>query len=297
MKTVCRTMGLARSHVRDLLGRSEDWTDGRTHRTPKDDASLLAELRQEIAQLPSYGYRRACALVNRQRTAAGEARVNPKRVYRVMAQAGLLLPKAPRRRQSARTHEGTVSVTSSDLRWCSDGLEIKCDSGQTVTATFAKDCCDREVMAWRAWEGKGLPGEPVREMLIEAVERRFGAVEAVPAGHRLEFLSDNGGAYIAADTRALARSLGLQPINTPVCSPQSNGMAESFVNTFKRDYVARMDLRDAQTVLAQLPAAFEHFNEVHPHSSLKMRSPREFRRQRAAQARQESVTDQALYCE
>lgn len=33
-----------------------------------------------------------------------------------------------------------------------------------------------------------------------------------------------------------------------------------------------MDLRDAPTVMAQLPAAFEHFNEVHPHSSLKMRS-------------------------
>jgi len=185
-------MGLARSHVRDLLGRADDWSDGRTHRTPSDDASLLAELRQQIVELPSYGYRRACALVNRQRTARGDARVNPKRVYRVMAQAGLLLPKAPRRRQSARRHEGRVAVTRSDLRWCSDGLEIKCDSGQTVTATFAKDCCDREVMAWRAWEGRGLPGEPVREMVIEAVERRFGAVEALPAGHRLEFLSDNG---------------------------------------------------------------------------------------------------------
>lgn len=46
-------MGLARSHVRDLLGREEDWTDGRSHRMPTDDAGLLAELRQEIAQLPS----------------------------------------------------------------------------------------------------------------------------------------------------------------------------------------------------------------------------------------------------
>ena len=54
-----------------------------------------------------------------------------------------------------------------------------------------------------------------------------------------------------------------------MCSQQSNGMAESFVNTFKRDYVAHMDLRDARTVLAQLPVAFAHFNEVHPHSSLK----------------------------
>lgn len=290
-------MGLARSHVRKLRGRDDSWTDGRCQRTPKGDAQLLAELRQEIAELPSYGYRRACALVNRQRSAKGDVHVNAKRVYRVMAQAGLLLPKAPRRRQSSRTHEGRVAVARSDLRWCSDGLEIKCDSGQTVTATFTKDCCDREVLAWRAWEGKGLPGEPVREMLIEAVERRFGAADAIPADHQLEFLSDNGGAYIAADTRALARSLGLKPINTPVCSPQSNGIAESFVNTFKRDYVARMDLQDATTVLAQLSAAFEHFNEVHPHSSLKMRSPREFRRQQAEQLRQEPSTDQALYCE
>jgi len=37
-------------------------------------------------------------------------------------------------------------------------------------------------------------------MLIEAVERRFGTVEAIPADHELEFLSANGGAYIAADT-------------------------------------------------------------------------------------------------
>ena len=42
-----------------------------------------------------------------------------------------------------------------------------------------------------------------------------------------------------------------------------------------------MNLADAQTVLAQLPAAFEHFNEVHPYSALKMKSPREFRRHRA----------------
>ncbi len=39
-----------------------------------------------------------------------------------------------------------------------------------------------------------------------------------------------GSGYIAGDTRAIARSLGLKPVTTPVCSPQSNGMAESFVN-------------------------------------------------------------------
>ena len=297
MKPVCEALGLARSNVHLLKARQPSWVDGRTRRTPVGDEQLLSDLRAQVTELPSYGYRRACALVNRHRASVGAPRVNAKRVYRVMADNGLLLPQAPRRPQSNRQHNGRVSVHTSDMRWCSDGFEIKCDSGETVTATFAKDCCDREIMAFRAWEGKGLPGEPVREMLIEAVEKRFGAVEALPAGHTLEFLTDNGGAYIAHETRRIARSLGLTPINTPVCSPQSNGMAESFVNTFRRDYLSRMDLTDAHTVLAQLPAAFEHFNEVHPHSGLKMKSPREFRRHRVEQMRHAQLEQSALHCE
>jgi len=180
MQMVCRALGVARSHVHELHYRSPSWSDGCKGRPPAGDVQLLAEIRQQITDLPSYGYRRACALVNRQRSAQGGARFNPKRAHRVMAQAGLLLLEAPRRRQSSRTHEGTVTVERSDLRWCSDGLEIKCNSGQNMTTTFAKNCCDREVIAWRAWEGKGLPGEPVREMPIEEVEKRFGSVEAVP---------------------------------------------------------------------------------------------------------------------
>ena len=95
--------------------------------------------------------------------------------------------------------------------------------GQTVTTTFAKHCYDHEVVAWKVWAGKVLPGEPVGEMLIEAMEKRFGSVEALPADHWLEFLSDNRSAYISADTRAVARSLGLKPINTPVCRPLDQG--------------------------------------------------------------------------
>ena len=61
MKTVCRVLGVARSHVYELHDRSEDWRDGRKGRAPAGDAQLLAEIRQQISDLPSYGYRRACA--------------------------------------------------------------------------------------------------------------------------------------------------------------------------------------------------------------------------------------------
>ena len=147
MKTVCRSLALARSHIHSLRARPDTWLDRRIGRTPVHDEALLAQVREHIAQLPSYGYRRTCALVNRSRDSAGLPRLNPKRVYRLMAGNGLLLPKAPQRRQSSRLHEGKVAVANSNQRWCSDGFEIKCDSGQTVTATFAKDCCDREILA------------------------------------------------------------------------------------------------------------------------------------------------------
>jgi putative transposase len=129
-------------------------------------------------------------------------------------------------------------VEESNERWCSDGLEIACDNGEVVTGVFMKDCCDREIIAWRAWSGRGLPGEPVRDMMIEAVEARFGGAdeEAIT----VEFLSDNGGAFRANEAHALAHELGIRPLHAPVNSPQSNGMAESFVNTFKRDCVGCM---------------------------------------------------------
>lgn len=278
-------LGVARSHVVELIVRPDDWTDGRTARAsdPAADQLLVEAVRAEIEELPTYGYRRAGALVNRRRQAAGLAPFNHKRVYRVMKAHHLLLPKAPKRVASTRVHDGVVAVTQSNRRWCSDGFEVSCDNGEVVTGVFLKDCCDREIISWRAWSSRGLPGEPVRDMLIEGVEIRFGQTRT-STDIELEFLSDNGGAFRAKDTHALAKELGIKPVHTPVCSPQSNGMAESFVNTFKRDYVNQMDRSTAQTVLQQMPDAFKHFNEVHPHSALGYKSPSMFRKERTSRA-------------
>jgi len=74
-----------------------------------------------------------------------------------------------------------------------------------------------------------------------------------------------------------AHELGLVPITTPAYSPESNGLAEAFVGTFKRDYLGAADLRDAETVLAQLGGWFDDYNTQAPHSALGMRSPQEYR--------------------
>jgi NAD(P)-dependent dehydrogenase (short-subunit alcohol dehydrogenase family) len=65
--------------------------------------------------------------------------------------------------------------------------------------------------------------------MLAAVENRFGNVLKGPT--EIEWLTDNGSGYTAEKTRTFASGIGLKPLTTPVCSPQSNGMAESFVQT------------------------------------------------------------------
>ena len=62
----------------------------------------------------------------------------------------------------------------------------------------------------------------------------------------------------------------------PIKSPESNGVSEAFVKTLKRDYARVQSRPDALTVLAQLSAWIDNYNECQPHRGLRMRSPREF---------------------
>ena len=61
-----------------------------------------------------------------------------------------------------------------------------------------------------------------------------------------------------------------------VRSPESNGVCEAFFKTLKRDYARVNPWPDAISVLQPLPTWFEDYNNIHPHSGLRMRSPREF---------------------
>ncbi len=166
-----------------------------------------------------------------------------------------------------------AAIMRSNLRWCSDGLEFTCWNGEVIRLAFIIDAFDREIIAWTAVANAGISGSDVRDMMLEAVEKRFSATRAP---HAIEHLSDNGSAYTARDTRLFAQALNLTPCFTPVASPQSNGMSEAFVKTLKRDYIRISQVPDAQTALRLIDGWIEDYNEIHPHSALKMASPRQF---------------------
>lgn len=269
MKTIADVLGVARSHLHERVHRP---TAPRSHYRKAADEELLPLIRRVVDERPTYGYRRVTVLVNRLLAAEGKATANHKRVFRIMKQQGLLLQRHSGRRMG-RLHDGKVVVIRSNLRWCSDVFEITCWDGDIVRIVFVIDAHDREVLAWHAAAGTGISGSMVRDLMLEAVELRFGTVQAP---HAVEWLSDNGSAFTARETLDFAAALGLVPCFTPVQSPESNGIAEALVKTFKRDYARVHPLPDAATVLRQIARWFDDYNESHPHSGLGMISPREF---------------------
>lgn len=242
------------------------------------DAADLAEIRDLVHERQTYGYRRAAAMINRRRRAQGRRTLNHKRAYRIMRDNNLLLERHTGARPG-RVHDGTIEVELPNTRWCSDSFEIRAWSGERVFVAFSLDCCDRQALSFVA-STSAITGENIRDLMLDSVHQRFGAdARRVPSA--IQWLSDNGGCYTATETIDFAETLGLNSCFTPPYSPESNGMAESFVKSFKRDYVYVNELPDAATVMAKLAEWFDDYNNVRPHKALKMMSPMEYQ-QRAA---------------
>ena len=235
----------------------------------KEDEYYLALIKEMIEKRSSYGYKRITAMIRKK---YGE-RVNKKRIYRIMKKHKLLLPKSEKTR---RDHEETGKVTTlyPNTRWCSDCFEIHCFNDEKVYVTFSLDTCDREAISYEASK-TDISQVEVQNLMLSSVEKRFRKPKA---DRSIEWLTDRGSVYRAYKTLNTAKQFNLSPRFTAAHSPESNGMAESFVKTFKRDYVYQNDCYSADWVLEQLPKWFEDYNENHPHSALEMRSPREYRK-------------------
>lgn len=190
MSAVARTLGVARSHINERGGGTP------TPRGPyrkAQDVEFLPSIRAIVDARPTYGYRRVTALLNRERRAKRLPTINAKRVLRIMQHHGLTVERHTVHRPG-RKHDGVVIALCSNVRWCSDHLEIHVRNSEVVRVLFVLDACDREIIAWSAVAQAGISGEMVRDIMVTAVDRCFGTTR-VP--HAVEWLSDNGSAYIA----------------------------------------------------------------------------------------------------
>lgn len=265
-----QTVGCSIAVACRVLDKSRSWYYyrrrgyTRSARRPEIEATIRHLLGSSPA---SYGYRRIHALLQRRGIVC-----NPKTVWRAMRRQGWLSTSRQRVTRSGRRHEGQVRVPESNRRWASDITGIRAWDGQKGRLAIMIDCADRMVLAWRF--AKRITAEDLAEMLREAVFRRFG--EARVRARGIEFLSDNGPEYTSHRFRPFVSALGLIPCHTPRRSPESNGLAEAFFGSFKRDYVYQACLETMEAIERQLPGWIKHYNHQAPHSALGMQAPAEF---------------------
>ena len=239
-----------------------------------EDSAVLQQIKAVLDKRRSYGYKRVTALVNKERLKKGLCVLNKKRIYRIMKRDGLLFARNSYVAQSNRSHTGKVMTLHSNTRWCSDCFEIHCFNGEKVYVSFILDCHDRECIAYKACF-KPLIKRDIQEVMVMALEKRFKAEKAPRV---IEFLTDRGSVYRSEETIRLGRLLGLRSCFTAPYSPQSNGMAEAFVKTIKRDYVYVNDCDTAQNVAKRLKNWIFDYNNEAPHSGLGMKSPVEYQK-------------------
>ena len=97
-----------------------------------------------------------------------------------------------------------------------------------------------------------------------------------PAGQTIDFRhrKPEGGKPVASWTGDAVTDLELKNRFAEM-SPYQRARYQTLEQ--KRDYVDGAELRDAETVLAQLSTWFEDYNTRAPHSAFGMRSPSEYR--------------------
>jgi putative transposase len=260
MKVVTDTVGVARSNVAQLKEAE------RTRRGPRAATVTLSlppisgapsMLVPPIATAgsPRFSIASGEPAAFRLSTASGFTSlqaVNRKRVYQLMKKHGLRLLARHAGRWRQREHAGKVA-TLRYLRWCSDGPELTCWSGELVHVALVFDCHDREVIGWTT---TGISGEMIRDRMI--VCRSGGSMRR---GRPMCPMADREWAHLCRCRHRSGATLASRRSE----AWKASEWAEAFVKTFKRDYVRVNPIPGAASAPVTREEWMVDYNEVHPH--------------------------------
>jgi putative transposase len=243
IQRVAKAWRLSRATIYRRRGRAGQTPAPTLKRGPKPaltDTALLEQVRATLTDSPflAEGYRKAWA-----RLRDRGVRVGPKRVLRVMREAGLLAPTRASRELGPRNHDGTIVTERPNQMWGTDATcTMTVDDGQ-VTVFVAIDHCSADCVGIHA----AKPGtrfealEPLRQGIKEHLG---GYGENVARG--LAIRHDHGSQYMSDVFQDELRFLGAESSPAFVRSPEGNGCIERFIRTLKEQLLWVRSFRNAE---------------------------------------------------
>jgi transposase InsO family protein len=244
MRRVCRAWEAPRSTV---FERRKAKPEPRK-RGPKPvvpDEVLIPMIREDLANSPfrEEGHRKVYYRLKFEK----RIKVAPKRVLRLMRQHALLSPqRAPK--GETKTHDGSICTEKPNEIWGTDGTLAQTVEEGTVWIFAAVEHWNAECVGIHvAKEGNRFAAmEPVKQGL----RKHFGGVgKGIAAG--LALRNDHGSQYTSGAFQTELKFLGIRQSLAYVGEPETNGVAERFWKTLKKQvlegriYRTLADLRQA----------------------------------------------------
>jgi putative transposase len=231
-------------------------------RLPTKDGPALAAMQALAAQYPRYGYRRIQVFLERD-----GHRMCADRAWRLWRKAGLQVPRKRPRRRVAVCRPRPQPATGAGQVWAYDFVFDRCANGQQLKCLTVVDEYTRESLAI------DVAGS-IRSGRVIDVLAQLISVHGAPKVLR----SDNGPEFVS---RALLRWAATEQVDialTDPGKPWQNGTAESFNGKFRDECLSMEWFRNRIEATVVIEQWRRHYNEVRPHSSLRNRTPAEFRR-------------------
>lgn len=274
IKGACETLGVSRS---GYYGKKKS---AKKQSSSALNTELIARLKQLRLSHPFWGYRRMTAWLNHREGYS----VNRKRIYRLMRENGLLVPR--RRYKALRTSQRPKPrATRPNQFWGIDMTKFMLPGFGWCYLIIVLDWYTKKIVGWKV---------SLRARTSEWKEALDLALcEEFPWGGRdrgLRLISDNGSQPTSVAFMRDTALLGIEQIFCPYDNPKGNAETERVIRTIKEELLWANEFtsfEEAKDAIGDWIS--EDYNRLYIHSTLGYQSPEEYRDQWEQRQAQEAV--------
>jgi putative transposase len=245
------------------VARSTSYYRNRERAVVVDDV-LAQRIKHMVDAEPYLGYRMVWARLRMQGLV-----VNRKAIQRIMQIKGWQCHRRLKKRCSPRVESSVSVVQFSNVRWATDATYIWTRFDGLIYLNAILDCADRSCIGFNVSQRNDAI--EAAWALEDALLNRFGALPTADTGVILR--TDNALVYASELYRKLAKSYGLHQEFILPHTPEQNGVAESFMGTFKLECVWQHRFETYAEAKAIITDWIRHYNETRPHSRLGYLTP------------------------
>ena len=265
VKEACFGVGISRSRYYELL--KEQSSNNKTSRRKKEDeAEIVKKIEAIKIEHPFWGYRRVWAWLQHREG----IKMNPKRVYRIMKEAGLL---GEVKRCKAKRTSGRSKPRANRPRqyWGIDMTKFWIENFGWAYLVVVMDWYTKEIV------GFDVSMRSRTEEWLSALEQ--GLNKKFPEGVRgkgLCLVSDNGSQPTSKKFVSEMKNLQIKQILTSYSNPKGNAETERMIRTIKEELIWISEFRNLIEAKDRIGDWIRRYNREYVHSALSYMSPEKF---------------------